>query len=45
MYKIHIQLVAFMGSYYNSQTMWFNSLIIGRQNVPITFIHSEAQLS
>ena len=24
-----------------SQTMWFNSLVVARQNVPITFIHSE----
>ena len=24
-----------------SQTMWFNPLVVARQNVPITFIHSE----
>ena len=28
-----------------SQTMWINSLVVARQNVPITFIHSETTLS
>ena len=28
-----------------SQTMWFNSLVVARQNVPITSIHSETTLS
>ena len=25
--------------------MWINSLVVARQNVPITFIHSETTLS
>ena len=29
----------------SSQTIWINSLIIARQNVPITFIDSETTLS
>ena len=29
----------------SSQTMWINSLVIARQNVPITFIHTETTLS
>ena len=28
-----------------SQTMWINSLVVARQNVPITFIHSATTLS
>ena len=28
-----------------SQTMWINSLVVARQNVAITFIHSETTLS
>ena len=29
----------------SSQTMWIKSLVVVRQNVPITFIHSETTLS
>ena len=28
-----------------NQTMWINSLVVARQNVPITFIDSETTLS
>ena len=29
----------------SNQTMWINSLVVARQNVPITFIHSETTSS
>ena len=29
----------------SSQTMWIKSLVVARQNVPITFIHCETTLS
>ena len=43
----HIEMFYFRHTFFlwpSSQTMWINSLVIARQNVPITFIHSETTL-